>query len=405
MIGRSLALTVALFTLGAPQTHAEEKADVDTNQKTEGKRVVIEGVDRYRVCEPLFECVRVVLSHRGEKYSPEYLQGISGAAFRVAGICPCAPTCSFAMWTPELPELLGYAVRHETLKSCGVEWEKLGELAKKSEPGKLADEDELGDPDLKKLRHHLIRILTEVKDEIRRGRPVILWHAFTTAEFDVVTGFDETTGELIGRGSYAGNDDEYAKAPQFRTLTAAHVGGWRAAILIGEKKRPFDARKAEVAALQEAVKHAHSAGNHDAIKGGDWVLLEGLSCWDQWIRQFSQPDHKRGAGDAYCYGIYRDTHRAAAGFLREIAPKYPAAQAHLEGAANHFASEADVLKGAEKLLWWNSPEGPDAARDRQAVEVLTKAREEYASGIKAIERALTRIEGIDDTPERETANG
>ena len=47
--------------------------------------------------DPLFEGIRVVLSYRGEAYSPAYLQGISGAAFRIAGICPCAPTSSFAM--------------------------------------------------------------------------------------------------------------------------------------------------------------------------------------------------------------------------------------------------------------------------------------------------------------------
>jgi S-adenosylhomocysteine hydrolase len=56
------------------------------------ERVVIEGVDRYRVVEPVFEGVRVIVTKRGERYSPAYVQGISGAAFRVAGPCPCAPT-------------------------------------------------------------------------------------------------------------------------------------------------------------------------------------------------------------------------------------------------------------------------------------------------------------------------
>ena len=54
--------------------------------------MVLQGVDRYRVTEPMFEGVRIILNYRGEQYSPEYIQGISGAAFRIAGICPCAPT-------------------------------------------------------------------------------------------------------------------------------------------------------------------------------------------------------------------------------------------------------------------------------------------------------------------------
>ena len=103
------------------------------------------------------------------------------------------------------------------------------------------------------------------------------------------------------------------------------------------------------------------------------------------------PEKKRDMGDAYCYGIYRDTHRAAAAFLREIAPRYPEAQAQLKAAAAHFEAEADALKGAEKLLWWGSPAGPDAARNEQAVKVLQKARDEYAAGIADIENALAQI--------------
>ena len=38
--------------------------------------MILEGVDRYRVMEPMFEPVRVVLSYRGEAYSPAYVQGI-----------------------------------------------------------------------------------------------------------------------------------------------------------------------------------------------------------------------------------------------------------------------------------------------------------------------------------------
>ena len=63
--------------------------------------MIIKGVDRYRVMDPWFEGTQVVLSFRGEPYSPEYIQGISGAGFRIAGICPCAPTCSFAMDPPK----------------------------------------------------------------------------------------------------------------------------------------------------------------------------------------------------------------------------------------------------------------------------------------------------------------
>ena len=384
-----------LLALGSLTIHAGEEAKVDTRDANQDQRVVIDGVDRYRVCEPLFECVRVVLSHRGEKYSPAYLQGLSGAAFRIAGICPCAPTCSFAMETQELPKLLGYEV--ETLSCEGGGWERgeknaAGRLARLAKKGVLPDEDAIADPELKELRRRLQNLIERTKDEVRKGRPVVFWNAFTTAEFDVVCGFDNEKRVLMGRGSYAGNGKTYAMAAETNAIMTALVGGCPTAILIGDKKGTFDQRQAEVAALKEAVSHAKSTNDHDKLEGGKWVLLEGLSCYDRWISDFQKPNYKRGMGDAYCYGIYRDTHRAAAAFLREIAPRYPAARAQLEQAAGHFLAEADTLKGAESLLWWRSPAGPDAARNKRAVEILKKARDEYAAGIQDIEQALAQIE-------------
>jgi hypothetical protein len=121
---------------------------------TSQNRIIV-GVDRYRVAEPLFEGCRVVFSHRGETYSPAYIQGISGAAFRIAGICPCAPTCNCAMEPQDLLELLGY----------------------EAEP--LAIYGEGPDPDV-----HLYEVLARVKDEVRASRPVLFWNAFTNCEWD-----------------------------------------------------------------------------------------------------------------------------------------------------------------------------------------------------------------------------
>ena len=86
---------VALLTMGCGSVPEPDitlvrnkESEMSTSQAAGSQRspVVIEGVDAYRVPEPLFECVRIVLSHRGEDYSTDYIQGISGAAFRIAGI-------------------------------------------------------------------------------------------------------------------------------------------------------------------------------------------------------------------------------------------------------------------------------------------------------------------------------
>jgi hypothetical protein len=84
------------------------------------------------------------------------------------------------------------------------------------------------------------------------------------------------------------------------------------------------------------------------------------------------------AGDVYCYGVDRSTHRAAAGLLVEIATK-------------SFSHEADTLDSGENLLWAGSPEGSDAERNAQAAALLAKARASYADGIRHIEAGLEAL--------------
>lgn len=323
---------------------------------------VINGVDSYRIIEPLFECARIVLSYKGEKYSPEYVCGISGAAFRIAGICPCAPTCSSAMGTQDLPKLFGYEVEYIPLY------------------GKEID-----------LDAEAQKVISRVKDEIRAGNPVILWHAFTNAEWDVVCGFDDDKKQFIGRGSYRGNED-YAFESETRTKSK-EICDPLGMIIIKDKVGEFNAREAEINALKEAVKHAKT---EKVIEGDKWVFLEGVQCYDRWINDFkNDPNKKRGSGDSYCYGVYHSTHRAASGFLKEIAPKYPEAEDHLENASNYFKAEAYILDQCKDLIWWNSPEGPDLNRNAKLADLLSKARDNYSSGIDEIELALQMIDDKD----------
>jgi hypothetical protein len=358
-------------------------------------RIVLDGVDRYRLVEPVFECVRVVLSYLGASYSPAYIQGISGAAFRIGGICPCAPTVSTAMWTDDLIDLLGYEVHHHRVAEGipSFNYDQLVPVAKMYEENGnvLPKADALEQAELRTVCEQLGALIDAVKEGIRAGRPVIVWHAFTYAECDVVAGFDEEKGTFVGRGSYAGVDDGYVEAPWGRMVTTAYVGGLPSAIVIGERVRPFDARGAEIAALQGAVRHARSQNNADKLGGEKWVMLDGLLCYDRWIDDWRDPQKKRTSGDSYCLGVYRTTHRAAGGFMREIAPKYPQAQPQLERAAEALAAEADALDAAVLLLGWEAPEGPDPERNALLVPLLRQARDGYACAIVEIERVLEAI--------------
>jgi hypothetical protein len=320
--------------------------------------VVLEGVDCYRVTEALFEGVRVVLTYRGERYSPAYVQGISGAAFRIGGICPCAPTCTAAMETETLPRLFGYEVESLSLDAEGIDPAAEG-----------------------------FKVVARVKDEIRAGRPALVWHAFTNAEWDVVAGYDDATQQFLGRGSYAGLDG-YAIADQMRMVKAVEICPAFGAILIGEKIAAFDDRTAEIAALEEAIGHAH-ARKPEPASLGEWVFLEGLQCYDRWAADLkADPRSAASMGSRYCYGVYRSTHHVAAGFLRELGVKYPQASDALSTAAGAFEAEADALDACAPTLSWEAPDVADAEAVEEAYRLLSSARDAYARGIDGIGVAL-----------------
>jgi hypothetical protein len=310
----------------------------------------------------MFEGVRIALSYLGEPHSPAYVQGISGAAFRVGGICPCAPTCDIAMEPQDLIALLGYEATYMPLHN----------------------QHDAG------LDEALDSAIARVKEEVGAGRPALVWHAFTNCEWDVVAGYDDEGHLFLGRGSYVGFNG-YARADQRRTITCLDTCPALGVMVIGNNTGAFDARRAEIDALYEAVRHAHSTEGQDQLAGDEWVMLHGLLCYDRWIDDWRSPRRKRTLGDSYCLGVYRSTHRAAAGFMQELAPKYPRARAHLERAAESFAVEAGALDAAVPLLWWNASEGPDPKRNARLVPLLQQARDAYARGIEEIDGALGAI--------------
>jgi hypothetical protein len=324
-----------------------------------GETVTANGVDRYRVTGPMFECVRVVLAQRGEDVSPAYVQGISGAAFRLAGPCPCAPTCSAAMSPQELIGLFGYEAESMPLNAEGLD-----------------------------LEAEAPRLIARVKDEVRAGRPAIVWHAFTNAEWDVVCGFDDERGIFFGRGSYdAMRGEECASAPAGRTATCGDICPPQGAIFVGEKAGEFDAPAAELAALREAVRHGRTPEDRvpDGTEAGEWRFRNGIGVYDWWIENAP-------TGWDYCLDVTRSRHRAAAEFLAEIAPRHPAVEEPLRLAARQFAAEADALDRCTEAVTDEDAEQPQ--RKARAAELLALARDHYAAALDQLEAALAGAEPL-----------
>ena len=311
-------------------------------------------VDKYKICEAMFEGVRIILNYLGETYSPAYIQGISGAVFRISGICPCAPTCSAVRWTPDFIRYLGYEIIEYEIQS---------------------------DPSAK-----IGRMIEAVRKEIDKGRPALVWHAFTNAEWDVVCGYDEEKRTFLGRGSYQGLDVP-ASEPWDRASKAVEICPAFGAIAFGNKIFSFDKHSAEIEALREAVRHSREINGPSP--DGKWTMYHGISCYRRWADSFARPGKDRDVGDAYCYSIYSSTHRAAADFLREIADRYTTASVFLLNAADIFEKETKLLKSIENLLGWSSPWGVDEERSNRASQVLKQCADTYEKAIESMEDALT----------------
>jgi hypothetical protein len=333
------------------------------------ERVVLEGVDQYRVVEPVAEGVRVVLNYRGETYSPAYVAGISGAAFRVAGPCPCAPTCWGTMDPVQLARLFGYQAEQIDI---GAPYDV------NADPAEASDRARKG-----RMQAALVRI----KDEIRAKRPAILVQAFTAWEWDVVCGFDEEKHELYGRGSYdAMRAEAYTQADEMHALGATEIGGGPYAVLIGEKTGSFDAAAAELAALRGAVEHARTVGDR---------LPVGIECYDQWIAGYQRPGSDPAAKglppDWYPLSILPSTRQAAAQFMAGLAAKYPQAKANLESASEDFALESQALAAAQRLRASMGEKPSEEQRTRMA-GLLSRARAMYALAIDETASALSKME-------------
>jgi hypothetical protein len=313
------------------------------------KDMVLINIDNYRYNDPLFEGVRIILSYMGVKYSPEYIQGISGSAFKIAGGCPSRPTCIYDKWTPDFLRYLGYDIT---------------ELPCYDHAGRDISET----------------MIAGVKHHIDGGKPALVWHAFTNFEWDVVCGYDEDAKQFIGRGTYLGIDDYHREAwNRSSTCDGAPAFG---AILINGSKSLLNEREAELASLEAAVKHAR----HDLDEG---VMGEGIKFYKRWAEEYSHKGKDRGAADAYCYDVYSSVRKAAVVYLREIGHKYGGhILENLQCAGLNFEHEVEFLAQARPYLSWESPWGVNEERSVKLAPILKKAAESYEKGIEYIEKAL-----------------
>ncbi len=317
--------------------------------------MIITSIDKYRYYGPLFEGVRIILKHMGEDYTPEYIQGISGAAFKIAGGCPSRPTCVFDMWTTDFIKYLGY---------------EISEYPPTDDKG-----NDISDAMIEAIKKH-----------IDGGKPVLVWNTFATAEWNVVSGYDNDSKLFIGKGTCRGKDD-FAIEPwdKARNCDVAPALG---AILINRKISELNKREAEINSLVNAVKHARKEV-HAESGSIEFYKLEGIQSYKKWVDIYSHEGADRGVADAYCRDVYSSVRKAAVKYLRGIADGYGGqASEQLKKAADCFELEAKALDAAKPFITWSSPWGVDEERSKKVAPILKDAANNYEKAIVNIEEAL-----------------
>ncbi len=312
------------------------------------RRALIHDLDRYRHHEPVFEGMRVILLHRREPVSAPSIAMLSGAAFRVHGRDPLDLLRNQAMGPHELPRLLGYEAELIPFHN--------GDESARPEFGRTPAE-----------RHP--RILETAKAELLEGRPVLLWHAVSDHEYDVVAGFDESADCLYAFGASIGFRD-YAIVPEQRSLEGAVEG--TGVVLLGKRIGTSDLAQLERQALHVAVQHADDA-------------RYGLAAYDEWAQYFA-----RRAGGAAPEGldgcrtlaVMAASRQSGSAYLRNLAWLYSnQANAHLDLAAENFLRESEALQALVELF--PAEDQPLPGRDDcfEALDLIARARARYSLGI------------------------
>jgi len=312
--------------------------------------MILVNIDKYRYYDPLFEGVRIILSYLGERYSPEYLLGISGSVFKIAGGCPSRPTCVCDFWPPDFFRYLGYEVREYP----------------------CVDEDGNDKTD---------EMIEAVKKHIDSGKPALVWHAFTPEEWDVVCGYDNEAKQFIGRGTHKGLDDYHRESWDRAKTSNVHGFG---AILVYNKITEMDEMEAELNSLKNAVAHSRKK----LAEGQQYFEAEGIEFYHQWAEGYTKEGRERGVADAYCYDTYLSVRKAAVKYLRELAVKYYSTRDNFEYAAASFQREVDELERARPYLSWDSPWGIDENRSKHLAPILKAAADYYEKAMEYLEKVL-----------------
>ncbi len=286
-------------------------------------------------------CVEAVANHLGIDKDYVYLNGVSGAAFRLH---------FHRSWCPSSPDPgCGYPSCHHALAALGLE----------DESRHVAEDDTAGQADLRRA----------IMASIDRGMPVIAIDLRSVPEWGIVTGYQDGGSELICR-SYFDRREGYDLAENFP---------WAACLVTGTTEPPTDEenyRTAFAVALENLTTPEYDG------------YMSGLAAFDYWIEQLQATDfdtfpeqrlrEEVSHANAWIYDRLVHDRQQASEFLLRVAAEMPDRAELLDELAALYGDEAELLQPTEDVVVYgfNLKDRSDWTAEMRAEQVrrLTEAK-------------------------------
>ncbi len=221
-----------------------------------------------------------------------------------------------------------------------------------------------------------------VRRALDDGYPAIVWQAMTVETrqsgrrpipflWSLITGYDAEAGTYSAHhgaaGSFTIGWDAFGHSDPVN---------WFCVMVFRPLTEPFDG----AAAGRKAVEHALEASRGE--RPGVRAPAHGLAAWEMWLQAF-----RDGSVDIHAVGGHAafliEARRAAATYLRDVEPHFPAAARSALGTASD--SYDRVAARVSELRALCAADDPDLP---QAAEVLADALEAERAALAALQQAL-----------------
>ena len=250
-------------------------------------------------------CVELVANHLGIKKDYIEINGISGAAFRLQ-FCKD--------WCPSSPDpTCGYNNGEDALKALGLEYKSYS-----------LSPDGKNKPKIKKA----------IMESIDKKIPVIAIDLIDTAEWGLVTGYQDNGEELLCR-SYFDKRNSYEIAQKFP---------WVLYVIMGKKDVAKDTKL-----YQQSFKTIYA--NLTTKNYGQY--FSGINAFDQWIEHLEKSDFAKMDSAKFNNAVFANgwifdrlavDRNDAAVYLETVANKIPELSKKLTELANIYKEEAKILQ-------------------------------------------------------------